>query len=72
MLLDILSDFDILWTTKEKTDSNILETIHVPKVHDSLNVTGVLLSKPTPLKVNNLITHKSVAISEASRRILNT
>jgi len=28
--------------------------------------------QPNPLQVDNLITHKSVAILEASRRILNT
>jgi len=36
MLLDILSDFDILWTTKERTDSSIVETTHVSRVPNSL------------------------------------
>jgi hypothetical protein len=43
MFLDILSDFDVLWTTKERTNSSIVET-------DFLNVTGMFLSKPTPFK----------------------
>jgi len=35
MFLDILSDFDILWTTKEgRTDSSIVETMHVSRVHN--------------------------------------
>jgi len=29
MFLDILSDFDILWSTKERTDNSIVKTIHV-------------------------------------------
>jgi len=27
------SDFYFLWTTKERTDSNIVETIHVSRIH---------------------------------------
>jgi hypothetical protein len=29
MLLDILSHFDVLWTTKERTESSIMGTICV-------------------------------------------
>jgi hypothetical protein len=29
MFLDILSDFDIPWTTKVRTNSSIRETVHV-------------------------------------------
>jgi len=31
-----VSDFDILWTTKERTDGSTEETIHVSRVHSSL------------------------------------
>jgi len=31
MFLDILSDFDVPRTTKERTEGNILETIYVSK-----------------------------------------
>jgi len=36
MLLDILSDFDVLWTMKEWKNSSIVETVHVSRVHNSL------------------------------------
>jgi len=29
MLVDILSDFDVLWTTKERTDNSTVENIYV-------------------------------------------
>jgi hypothetical protein len=32
MFLD-MSDFDILWTTRERTDSNIEEAVHVSGFH---------------------------------------
>jgi len=34
MLLDILSDFDVLWTIKERTYSSSVQTIHVSRFHD--------------------------------------
>jgi len=36
MFLYILSRFDILLTTKERTDSSIMEIVHVSRVHDFL------------------------------------
>jgi len=50
MLSDILSDFDILWTIKERTDSSIVETIHMSRVHSSLKCHWMLLTKPPPYK----------------------
>jgi hypothetical protein len=70
MFLDILSDFDVLWTTKERKDS--MQTIHVSRVHISLKFHRTITKQTDTLQVDNLITNKSVAICEASRRILNT
>jgi len=70
--LDILSDFDVLWTTKVRTDNSIVETVHVSRVHNSLKCHRNVTKQINPLQVDDLITHKSVAILEASRRILNT
>jgi len=55
-----------------KIDSNIMETIHVSRVHDSLKCHRNIIKQINPLKVNNLIINKCVAILEAFRRILNT
>jgi hypothetical protein len=71
MFLDILSYFDILWTTKERTDNRIIETIYGSRVHGSLNCHRHVAKQINPLQVDNLITNKSLTILEASR-ILNT
>jgi hypothetical protein len=70
MFWEILSDFDVLWTTKERTDSSIVEIIHVSGVNDSLKSHRVT-KQTNPWQVDNLITNKSVVVYEASRRILN-
>jgi hypothetical protein len=72
MLSDILSDFDVLWVTKERTDSSIIEVIHPSRVHNSLTYHRNGSKQTNPLQVDTSITNKSVAISEASRRILNS
>jgi hypothetical protein len=48
------------------------ETIKLSGVHESLKCNRNVCKQTNPLQVDNLITNKSVAISEASRRILNT
>jgi hypothetical protein len=68
LFLDILSDFDNLWTTKKGTDSSIVETTHVSRVHDSLKCHRNVTKQTNTLQMDNLITNKSVAISEASTR----
>jgi len=67
--LDSLSDFYVLWTTKERS---IMETIHVSRVHDTLKCHRNVTKQINPLQVDNLITNKVVAILEASRRTMNT
>jgi len=66
MLLDILSNFYFLCIKKERkkegTDSNIMETIHVSRVHDSLKCHRNVIKEMNPLQVDNLINNKSVAI----------
>jgi hypothetical protein len=47
---------------KEGTDSNIMETIHVSRVHDSLKCHRNVIKEMNPLQVDNLINNKSVAI----------
>jgi hypothetical protein len=42
------------------------------RVHYSLKCHRTVIKQMNPLQVNNLITNKSVAILEASRRIMNT
>jgi hypothetical protein len=59
MLLNILSDFDVLWTAKERTKSSIVETMHVSRVHDSLKCYRKVNKQTNPLQVDNLITNKS-------------
>jgi hypothetical protein len=71
MFLYILSRFDILLTTKERTDSSIMEIVHVSRVHDFLKCHRKVMKQTNPLQVDNLITNKYVAILEAFRRILN-
>jgi hypothetical protein len=66
MVLNILYDFDVLWTIKERRDSSTVETIHVSRVHK--NVT----KQTNPLKGDNLITNKYVTSLEASRTTVNT
>jgi hypothetical protein len=61
MFSDILSYFDILWTTKERTDSSIVETIHVLKSSQFLKHHRKVPKQMNPLQVNNLITNKSLA-----------
>jgi hypothetical protein len=58
----ILSNFNVLWAIKERTDSSITETIRIRNITKQTN----------PSQEQNVITNKSVAILEASRRILNT
>jgi hypothetical protein len=45
-----LSDFGILWATKERKDGSFEKTINVTRVCKFLKVTGMLLCKPTPYK----------------------
>jgi hypothetical protein len=71
MFLDILSDVDILWTTKERTDSNIMKTVCV-KISQFLKYHRNVTKKTNPLQVQNAITVKSLAILEVSIRILST
>jgi hypothetical protein len=61
-----LSDFDILLTTEERTDSSNEEIIHVSGVHNSFTM------QTNTLQVDDLITNKCMEILEAPRRILNT
>jgi len=49
-----------------------MKTIHVSRVHDSLKCPRNATKQTNPLQVDNLIKNKSVAILEASRRILTT
>jgi len=49
MLIDILSDFEVLWTTKEGTDSSIVETIHVSRIHNSLKCYRNVIKQTYPL-----------------------
>jgi hypothetical protein len=67
-----LSDFDILWTTKERKDSSTEETINVQNVHKLLKCHRNASKQTNPLQVDDLITNKSLAIFEASRRIMDT
>jgi hypothetical protein len=62
---------EILWTTKERTDDSIMETIHMSRVHDSLKCYRNVTKQINPSQVDNLITNKSVAILEAPGRIMN-
>jgi hypothetical protein len=50
MFLDILFDFDALWTTKERTGASIVETFHVSRVHASLKCHRNVTDKPSPYK----------------------
>jgi hypothetical protein len=59
MFSNILSDCDFFWTTEKRTDSSIVETIHVSRVHDSLKCPRNVTEQTNPLKVDNLITNKS-------------
>jgi len=67
-----LSDFAILWAIKERMDSSNEDTIHASRVHDSLKYQRTVTKQINPLQVHNLITNRSVAILETSRRIMNT
>jgi hypothetical protein len=53
---------DILWNTKERTDSTTVETICVSRVHNSLKCNRNVTKQTNPLQVDNLITHESVGI----------
>jgi len=66
-----LPDFDVLWNTKERTDS-IVETIYVSRVNCYLKWHRNINKETNPLQVDNLITDKCALLYEASRRILNT
>jgi len=72
MFLVILSEFHVLWTTKERTDSSMLEIIHVSRVNDYFKCHRNITMQTYPLQMDNLITNRSVAIYKASKRILNT
>jgi hypothetical protein len=67
-----LSDFDVSWATKEKTDSSIMETIHMSGVPGSLKCYKKVTKQTNSLQMENLITNRSVSMLEACRRILNT
>jgi len=72
VLLNILSNFDVFWTTKERTGNSIVESIRVSRVHDSLKCHRNVTKQTNPLQLDDLVTNKSAGILEASRRILNT
>jgi len=59
MLFDILSDFEILRTTKERRESSIMEIVHV-KSSQFLKCHRNATKQTNPLQVDNLITNKSV------------
>jgi hypothetical protein len=69
---DMLIWFLIFCGPPKGRDSSTVETIHVSRLHYSLECHRYDAKQTTPLQVNNLITNKSVGILEASRRILNT
>jgi hypothetical protein len=56
----------------KKEQTTALRKLHVSRVHNSLKCHRNVTKQTNPLQVDNLITNKSVAILEASRRILNT
>jgi hypothetical protein len=64
--------FDVLWTTKERTGSSIMETMCVSKIHNYLKCHRNITEQTNPLQVDNVITNKSLLIYEVSRRIMNT
>jgi len=53
MFLDILSDFDVLWTTKERTYSSTEETIHVSRFHNYLKCHRNITMQSDPINVDN-------------------
>jgi hypothetical protein len=67
-----LSDFDILWTTKERREGWFEKTINMSGVYNFLKCHRNVNKQTKPLQVDDLITNKSLAILEASRRIMNT
>jgi hypothetical protein len=50
MFLNILSNFDFLWVTKERADSSIEETIYVSRVYNSLKCHRNVNKKINPHK----------------------
>jgi hypothetical protein len=51
--LDTLSDFEVLWTSKERNGGSRDETIHVSRVHDSLKCHRNVSKQTIPIKVDN-------------------
>jgi len=59
------------WTTKERTDSSIVETIRMLGFHNFLNYYRNIAKEIDTSQVQIWLTNKSVAILEASRRTLS-
>jgi hypothetical protein len=70
--LYIFSDFYIFWTTTERADGRIKETIRTSRVDDSLKCHRNVSKQTNPLQLGNLITSTAVTVLRASRRIVNT
>jgi len=66
-----LSDFDILWTIKERKDGSFDKTINVSRVHNFLKCHRNVIKQTDALLVDNSITNKSLGNFEVSR-ILDT
>jgi hypothetical protein len=66
-VLYILSDFDVLQTTKE--NSSLVGKCQ--RVYNSSKCHGTVTKQTNPLQVDNVITYKSVATLDTCRRILN-